>query len=51
MGFKLGEGRFHAFKFAPAFGRVLAELAVDGTTKEEISKFGIPTSATHSSKL
>lgn len=47
----VGLGAAHAFKFAPAFGRVLAELAVDGTTKEDISKFGIPVSATSSSKL
>ncbi|KAF3398365.1 Monomeric sarcosine oxidase [Penicillium rolfsii] len=47
----VGLGAAHAFKFAPAFGRVLAELAVDGTTKEDISKFGIPTAATFSSKL
>ncbi|CAH0022429.1 unnamed protein product [Clonostachys rhizophaga] len=32
----------HGFKFAPAVGRVLAELALDGKTKEDISKFGIP---------
>jgi sarcosine oxidase len=38
----VGLGSAHAFKFAPAFGRVLAELAVDGMTKEDISKFGIP---------
>lgn len=38
----LGLGAAHAFKFAPAFGRVLAELAIDGTTKEDISKFRIP---------
>lgn len=38
----VGLGSAHAFKFAPAFGRVLAELAVDGKTKEDISKFGIP---------
>jgi sarcosine oxidase len=47
----VGLGAAQAFKFAPAFGRVLAELAVDGTTKEDISKFGIPTAATYSSKL
>lgn len=38
----IGLGGGHAFKFAPAIGRVLAELAVDGETKEDISKFGIP---------
>ncbi|KIX00092.1 uncharacterized protein Z518_10229 [Rhinocladiella mackenziei CBS 650.93] len=41
----VGLGAAHAFKFAPAFGRVLAELAIDGRTKEDISSFGIPTKA------
>lgn len=35
----LGAG--HAFKFTPAIGRVLAELAVDGETTDDISAFGI----------
>ncbi|KAJ5088777.1 hypothetical protein N7456_012393 [Penicillium angulare] len=47
----IGLGAAHAFKFAPAFGRVLAELAVDGRTNEDISKFGIPKAATLTSKL
>ncbi|RJE21840.1 FAD dependent oxidoreductase [Aspergillus sclerotialis] len=47
----LGLGAAHAFKFAPAFGRVLAELAIDGETAEDISKFGIPKVATSESKL
>ncbi|KAF7712692.1 Monomeric sarcosine oxidase [Penicillium ucsense] len=47
----VGLGAAHAFKFAPAFGRVLAELAVDGFTKEDISQFGIPVSAGDRSKL
>jgi sarcosine oxidase len=47
----LGLGAAHAFKFAPAFGRVLAELAIDGKTNEDISKFGMPKTATYSSKL
>jgi sarcosine oxidase len=47
----VGLGAAHAFKFAPAFGRVLAELAIDGETKEDISKFGIPSVATCSTKL
>lgn len=47
----LGLGAAHAFKFAPAFGRVLAELAIDGRTSEDISKFGIPKSAVSSSRL
>jgi sarcosine oxidase len=47
----VGLGAAHAFKFAPAFGRVLAELAVDGRTNEDISKWGIPKAATLNSKL
>ncbi|KAJ5730742.1 uncharacterized protein N7483_005250 [Penicillium malachiteum] len=47
----IGLGAAHAFKFAPAFGRVLAELAVDGKTNEDISKWGIPKAATLNSKL
>ncbi|KAF5660104.1 sarcosine oxidase [Fusarium heterosporum] len=35
-------GAAHAFKFAPVIGRVMAELAIDGTTTEDLSKFGIP---------
>ncbi|KAK7414177.1 hypothetical protein QQX98_006963 [Neonectria punicea] len=38
----VGLGGGHAFKFAPAIGRVLAELAIEGTTKEDISTFRIP---------
>ncbi|OGM46850.1 hypothetical protein ABOM_005016 [Aspergillus bombycis] len=44
----LGNG--HAFKFAPAIGRVVAELAIDGKTTDDISKFPVPTPA-GSSKL
>ncbi|KAJ6016042.1 hypothetical protein N7540_010633 [Penicillium herquei] len=47
----VGLGAAHAFKFAPAFGRVLAELAIDGKTNEDISKWGIPKAATLNSKL
>ncbi|GIK05416.1 hypothetical protein Aspvir_009526 [Aspergillus viridinutans] len=47
----VGLGAAHAFKFAPAFGRVLAELAVDGRTNEDISQWGIPKGATRSGKL
>lgn len=36
----LGAG--HAFKFAPAIGRILAELAVDGQTSDDISTFTAP---------
>ncbi|CEJ93540.1 hypothetical protein VHEMI09121 [[Torrubiella] hemipterigena] len=38
----LGLGAAHGFKFAPAIGRILAELAIDGRTTDDISKFGIP---------
>lgn len=44
----VGLGAAHGFKFAPAIGRVLAELAIDGKTKEDISKFGIPKSGPNS---
>lgn len=37
----VGLGAGHAFKFTPTFGRVLAELAVDGTTSEDVSTFGV----------
>ncbi|KAH8688795.1 putative FAD dependent oxidoreductase [Talaromyces proteolyticus] len=47
----VGLGAAHAFKFAPAFGRVLAELAIDGWTNEDISKWGIPKAAPCGSKL
>lgn len=47
----LGLGASHAFKFAPAFGRVLAELAVDGRATEDISKFGMPKTAVSRSML
>ncbi|CAG8232532.1 unnamed protein product [Penicillium salamii] len=40
----LGNG--HAFKFAPAIGRVVAELAIDGKTSDDISKFPIQNSLT-----
>lgn len=29
----------HGFKFTPAFGRILAELALDGETSDDISSF------------
>jgi sarcosine oxidase len=35
----LGAG--HAFKFTPAIGRILAELAVDGGTGDDISEFAV----------
>ncbi|TQV94832.1 FAD dependent oxidoreductase [Cordyceps javanica] len=38
----LALGAAHAFKFAPAIGRNLAELALDGQSTDDLSKFGIP---------
>jgi sarcosine oxidase len=35
----VGLGAGHGFKFAPTFGRVLADLAVAGTTASDISAF------------
>lgn len=35
----VGLGAGHAFKFAPTLGRVLADLAVDGTTRSGITAF------------
>ncbi|CAG9984025.1 unnamed protein product [Clonostachys byssicola] len=46
----VGLGGGHIFKFAPAVGRILAELAIDGKTDSDISLFGIPRTPT-SSKL
>lgn len=36
-------GSAHAFKFAPAIGRIAAELALDGKTTDDISKFKLGT--------
>ena len=36
----LGAG--HAFKFTPAIGRILAELALDGETTDDITTFAVP---------
>ncbi|KAJ5208690.1 hypothetical protein N7449_003069 [Penicillium cf. viridicatum] len=47
----VGLGAAHAFKFAPAFGRALAELAIDGKSTEDLSKFGIPNNPTSASRL
>ncbi|KAF5572662.1 sarcosine oxidase [Fusarium pseudoanthophilum] len=38
----LALGNAHAFKFAPTIGRITAELALDGKTTDDISKFGLP---------
>lgn len=46
----LGAG--HGFKFGPVVGRVMAELAINGRTTEDLSKFGVPTTqSTVQSKL
>jgi sarcosine oxidase len=37
----VGLGAAHGFKFAPTFGRLLADLAVDGVTTSDISAFGM----------
>lgn len=38
-GLLLGLGAAHAFKFTPAFGRVLADLATTGASEEDLSLF------------
>ena len=35
----VGLGAAHAFKFAPTFGRILADLALSGTTASDVSAF------------
>ncbi|KAI5361736.1 putative FAD dependent oxidoreductase, FAD/NAD(P)-binding domain superfamily, MTOX family [Septoria linicola] len=40
----LGLGAAIGFKYAPAIGRVLAELAIDGESSEDIANFSIPRS-------
>lgn len=47
----LGLGAALGFKYAPAIGRVLAELAIDGKSTEDVSNFGIPGQTLVSSKL
>jgi sarcosine oxidase len=37
----VGLGAAHGFKFAPTFGRLLADLAVDGTTATDLTAFRI----------
>jgi sarcosine oxidase len=44
----VGLGAGHAFKFTPTIGRILAELAIDGASTEDISAFGVrPTIPVH----
>ncbi|QBR92413.1 N-methyl-L-tryptophan oxidase [Nocardioides euryhalodurans] len=37
----VGLGAAHAFKFAPTFGRLLADLAADGSTPSDVAAFRI----------
>jgi sarcosine oxidase len=37
----IGLGAGHGFKFAPSFGRILADLATTGTTSSDIRAFAI----------
>jgi sarcosine oxidase len=37
----VGLGAAHGFKFAPTFGRILADLAESGTTSSDVSPFGM----------
>ena len=37
---QVGLGAAHGFKFAPTFGRILADLAADGSTSSDIATFG-----------
>jgi sarcosine oxidase len=41
----VGLGAGHAFKFTPAIGRILAELALDGETSDDISSFSAAAAA------
>ena len=37
----VGLGAAHGFKFAPTFGRLLADLATEGVTTTDVSAFGL----------
>jgi sarcosine oxidase len=37
----VGQGAAHALKFASAYGRSLVELVFDGSTRSDISAWGI----------
>jgi sarcosine oxidase len=37
----VGLGAAHGFKFAPTFGRILADLALDGSTSSDVSPFAL----------
>lgn len=47
-GIILGLGAALGFKYAPAIGRVLAELAIDGESIEDIANFKVPRSVQES---
>lgn len=47
----VGLGNGHAFKFGPTIGRVLSELAIDGRTTDDISRFPVPTPDAGTTKL
>jgi sarcosine oxidase len=36
----VGLGSAHGFKFAPTFGRILADLATAGESSSDVSAFG-----------
>ena len=36
----VGLGAAHGFKFAPTFGRILADLVTTGSTTSDVSAFG-----------
>jgi sarcosine oxidase len=37
----VGLGAAHGFKFAPTFGRLLADLVTEGVTTSDVSAFGL----------
>jgi sarcosine oxidase len=37
----VGLGAAHGFKFAPTFGRMLADLATEGSTSSDVSAYGL----------
>jgi len=38
-GVHVAQGAAHGYKFAAVFGKILAELAVDGRTEHDLSAF------------
>ena len=43
----VGLGAAHGFKFAPTFGRLLADLAVDGRTSTDLTPFRMDRPGAH----